>query len=29
MRNVVFSAKAFEQYRYWKENDLKTLLKLN
>ena len=29
MRNVVFSAKAFEQYRYWQENDLKTLLKLN
>lgn len=29
MRNVVFSAKAFEQYRYWQENDQKTLLKLN
>lgn len=29
MRNVVFSAKAFEQYRYWQENDQKTLRKLN
>lgn len=29
MRNVVFSAKAFEQYQYWQENDQKTLLKLN
>ena len=29
MRNVVFSAKAFEQYRYWQENDQKTMLKLN
>lgn len=29
MRNVVFSAKAFEQYRYWQENDQKTLFKLN
>lgn len=29
MRNVVFSAKAFEQYQYWQENDQKTLFKLN
>ena len=29
MRNVVFSAKAFEPHSYWQENDQKTLRKLN
>ena len=29
MRNIIFSPDAFEQYRYWQENDQKTLLKLN
>lgn len=29
MRSVVFSAKAFEQYRYWQENDQKIARKLN
>ncbi|RZJ90925.1 MAG: Txe/YoeB family addiction module toxin, partial [Hymenobacter sp.] len=29
MRNVVFSPLAFEQYRYWQENDTATLRKLN
>lgn len=29
MRNVVFSPAAFEQYRYWQENDASILRKLN
>ena len=29
MRNVVFSPDAFEQYRYWQENDKAVLRKLN
>lgn len=29
MRNVTFSAEAFEQYQYWQEADLKILRKLN
>ena len=29
MRNVTFSADAFEQYQYWQETDLKILRKLN
>ena len=29
MRNVVFSSLAFEQYRYWQENDAAVLRKLN
>lgn len=29
MRNVVFSAKAFEQYQYWQEAGPKILRKLN
>jgi len=29
MRNVVFSSLAFEQYRYWQENDAAILRKLN
>jgi toxin YoeB len=29
MRNVVFSPDAFEQYRYWQENDKAVLKKLN
>lgn len=29
MRNVAFSPDAFEQYRYWQENDKGVLRKLN
>ncbi len=29
MRNIVFSPDAFEQYRYWQENDKAGLKKLN
>lgn len=29
MRNIVFSPDAFEQYRYWQENDKARLKKLN
>ena len=29
MRNVAFSPDAFEQYRYWQENDKGILRKLN